>query len=111
MLRFLLLAGIAFFWPCPSKTNNKSASGLIHNRPGPVRCSECLKLFRDLAEEEENHQDLQVEREKEVGNKPIVFSLDRTQNRTSRANRRVLTGWRTEPLAKAVGLRKKKKLL
>jgi hypothetical protein len=52
-----------------------------------------------------------VEREKEVGNKPIVFSLDRTQNRTSRANRRVLTGWRTEPLAKAVGLRKKKKLL
>jgi hypothetical protein len=38
-------------------------------------------------------------------------SSNAAYNRTSRANLRLLTDWQTEPLANAVGLRKKKKLL
>jgi hypothetical protein len=33
----------------PVQTNNKLASRLIHNRPGPVCCSECLVKVRYVA--------------------------------------------------------------
>jgi chromosome partitioning protein len=42
----------AFFWGAhgpPSKANKKPAPRLIHNRPGPVRCSECLVQVRYVA--------------------------------------------------------------